>query len=571
MAEPQPDSVKRSRAVEFLEERARLLAPSEEVVNRGLRRCVRHDLRSRRVPGPVPAAPVEGKASPVAAAGDPPVAPRPPAEPITSAVASAKTLQEDEPGRVASTAGKLRSAALAVGTVLGGYRIVGLLGTGGMGQVYRASQLSMNREVAFKVLSPRFSKNARFRERFLREARAAGRLHHHNLISVHDVGEAEGLMYFSMELVEGRSVKDLINESGAITEQQAFEVAEQTLAALAYAHERGVVHRDIKPDNLMINAAGVVKVADLGLARSRNAGEDGEEEDFTTKTGTMMGTPYYMPPEQGRDAHRADHRADLYALGASLYHMICGKVPFDGETAVAILINATTQPLVFPEPGPSAVARRFIGELMAKKAAQRPQSAAAALILLRQLVAGTAPQPVPPPAVEAPVSRLRPLWPWVLIATVVLVAAMAWLWLQRVRPRWQARRDIAELVSGHRYVGALDRLELERGRAEGGWATHIDRLTEQTREDWDRWAGGLAEPAFAACDAAILARKPAEADAALALIEEAWRSPRVVAGLKSREVQIEDARSRGETAEAGRERLRRMVREAFAKAAVAGG
>ncbi len=366
------------------------------------------DTRATALPGAVPAV----------VTGIPPGTFRAtvPAGSVPTAVASAPTISEEEPQpstpvSVAPAAPDTHSVGdgsgsrsmtrtLEPGRQIGGYRIEAMIGAGGMGQVYRATQLSMNRLVALKVLAPRLTRNARFRDRFLREARAAGRLHHPNLIAVHDVNEADGLLYFSMELVEGTSIRDLIGELGTIDEERALDIIRQTLDALRYAHERGIIHRDIKPDNLMLTRTGMVKVADLGLSRSDNPDDDGDE--FTTKTGTMMGTPYYMPPEQGRDAHRADHRADIYATGATLYHMVCGKVPFDGETAIAILINASTQPLTWPEPGPTLPVRRLIAALMARKVADRPQSASDALAMLMHLRTG-------PLAVPGPLAAVRPL------------------------------------------------------------------------------------------------------------------------------------------------------------------
>lgn len=494
-----------------------------------------------------------------------------PVHAIATAVAKAQTISEDEPqpptpiseapaphrSHTGESTAQRRARTLEPGRQLGGYRIEALIGEGGMGQVYRATQLSMNRLVALKVLAPRLTSNARFRERFLREARAAGRLHHPNLIAVHDVNEADGLLYFSMELVEGSSIKDLISELGTIDEERALDIVRQTLDALRYAHERGIVHRDIKPDNLMLTRTGMVKVADLGLSRSDNPDDDGDE--FTTKTGTMMGTPYYMPPEQGRDAHRADHRADIYATGATLYHMACGKVPFDGETAVAILINASTQPLTWPEPGPSQPVRRLIAALMARRVADRPQSASDALAMLKHLHTGPLAIVGPASADRGPIPsgrlrtsvrsraarRRRRRWSvyGVLIALgLAMVGAGAW-WEYTAGPMRDLRRRVGELTAAHRHAAAIGEVEHARaGRV--GDPVALDGLLGQATQAWDVWALKRAQPAFTACDAAIAANRLGDADRALDGIEEAWRSPRACAELEKREQALDQARTR---------------------------
>ena len=256
-----------------------------------------------------------------------------------------------------------------------------------MGQVYQATQLSMSRQVAFKVLAPQLAGNEAFRSRFMREARNAGRLQHPNLIAVHDVGEADGMLFFSMEMVEGESVGDLLKREGRLTDTRALGIVRQALDALAYAHARGLVHRDIKPDNLMLTSAGRVKVADLGLSRA----EENQMDSGTTQSGTMMGTPYYMPPEQGRDARSADGRSDVYALGATLYHMLCGRVPFTGRTPVEVLLNASTNPLSWPDDGPSNVIRAVVAQMMAADPEERYQEAAEASAAIDGLLNGAKP------------------------------------------------------------------------------------------------------------------------------------------------------------------------------------
>jgi len=563
----------RADLIALLEERARLLRPSEDSIGRALRRCVRHELRNqqRRVSArhpaaePVPPSPAPRQATPepalpgsvteVATTADEDA-------PIATAVARAATVNDpsgeshgvpviDTDEQVPRTTTRRRTKRLEAGRVLGGYRIEGLLGVGGMGQVYRANQLSMNRHVALKVLSPRYAENTRFRERFLREARAAGRLAHINLIAVHDVGETEGLLYFSMELIEGRTTRELLGDEagGRLGDERVFAIAEQALEALRYAHAQGVIHRDVKPDNLMITQDGTLKLADLGLSRCDN---EGEEEDFTTKTGTMMGTPFYMPPEQGRDAHRADQRADLYSLGASLYHLACGHVPFEGETAVAILINATTQPLSFPEPGPGEPLRRLITALMEKKPTDRPASAGEALELLRRLRAGQAVRGAartPSPAVSIPSGNAPPSRParrrrgrtlLLIPAAIALIAAGAAAAIY-ADPTATARRSARDFADQHRYAAAVAELARAQERHPASSAA-LQALQATITTTWDQWARAQAAASFATVQAAIAARDFPAAERELARIgrEESWRSPGILADLDVLETNLSE-------------------------------
>ena len=452
-----------SDIIALLEQRAQVLKPDPELIEQAIKRCERYQMAhgsSNDVEESVDEDPVDN--TPAEANGH--VAAEPamamtrdssvieaPSEAIASAESAADALgledsqhPEDDGLSVANTVEESRRTAeqleqhrqvaekhkqkksashkrklLKPDTEIQGYRILGLLGKGGMGQVYRAMQMSMNREVAFKVLSPRFAKSKSFRTRFLREAHSAGRLHHRHLIAVHDVDETpDGMLFFSMELVEGRSVADIIDEDGPMDELESVRIIKQTLEALAYAHERNVIHRDIKPDNIMLDGEGAVKVADLGLSR---IDEEGEKDGRVTAANTMMGTPYYMSPEQSRDAHTVDHRTDLYSVGATLYHMICGEVPFDGETPLDVVVAASTEKLEFIDPQPSTGIKRFIQVMMAKNPDQRPENARAALDILQRLEAN-------PKASISPTNSTKILISIaiiVLIIMLIIVAAMS--------------------------------------------------------------------------------------------------------------------------------------------------
>jgi serine/threonine-protein kinase len=215
-----------------------------------------------------------------------------------------------------------------------GYKIMEKVGSGGMGTVYKARQLSMDRVVALKVLNEKYSANKEFVDRFIREARAAGKLNHPNVIHVHDTSKANNRHYFSMEYVDGFPVKELLRIHGKLDAKRSVDIALQTAKALEFAHENGIVHRDVKPDNIMLSKDGVVKIADLGIAKSFE--EAGLAEGLTKDPRRVMGTPHYMAPEQAL-GKEIDHRVDVYALGATLYHLLTGHTPFSGSTAHEVI------------------------------------------------------------------------------------------------------------------------------------------------------------------------------------------------------------------------------------------
>jgi len=218
-----------------------------------------------------------------------------------------------------------------VGKTLGGYQIVEEIGKGGMGSVYRAKQLALGRVVALKRLSTELT-DEQFIMRFLTEARAAAKLSHPNVVQVYDVGRERGVHYIAMEYVEGRSLEARIKTDGAIEPREAVEIGIDVAKALACARMSNIVHRDIKPDNVLLSNAGQVKVADFGLAKVID-----EPSLGFTQENSGLGTPHYMAPEQATDAKGADHRADIYALGATLYHALVGRPPFIGPSALKIV------------------------------------------------------------------------------------------------------------------------------------------------------------------------------------------------------------------------------------------
>jgi len=261
-----------------------------------------------------------------------------------------------------------RSANLE-GQTLGNYRIHNRIGQGAMGAVYKATQISMDRIVALKILRENLVADREFVRGFLNEARTAGKLNHPNVVRVHDFGEAGGVYYFSMEYVNGQTVEEVLGRDGKIPVKRALEMTRQVADALNHAHGLGIIHRDVKPQNIMVDRRGQVKLTDLGLARA-NRGK-------STDDGPIMGTPYYMAPEIARD-RRYDQRSDLYSLGASLYHMVTGRVPFDGPDSITVIGKHVKEPLTSPrklDPGIPAKVSELIELLMAKNPSLRPSSA----------------------------------------------------------------------------------------------------------------------------------------------------------------------------------------------------
>src|SRR4051795_1968019 len=210
----------------------------------------------------------------------------------------------------------------------GRYEIQREIARGGMAEVYLARDQSLNRPVALKALFPEFAREPSFVERFRREAQAAANLNHPNIVSIYDWGQESGTYFIVMEYVEGRSLRELIQSEGAIEPGQAADIAAEIASALAFAHRSGVVHRDVKPGNVLLTDSGTVKVTDFGIARAGTS-------DGLTQTGSVMGTATYFSPEQAQGLP-VDGRSDVYALGVVLYEMVTGVAPFTGDNPVAI-------------------------------------------------------------------------------------------------------------------------------------------------------------------------------------------------------------------------------------------
>ncbi|MFT5424079.1 MAG: serine/threonine protein kinase [Phycisphaerales bacterium] len=275
------------------------------------------------------------------------------------------------------------------GQKIPGYKILGKLGSGAMATVYKAKQISLDRTVALKKLPEKFSSNPQFIERFFAEGRSAAQLNHPNIVQAFDVGNEGDIYYFVMEYVEGWTVHDDIVKHKRFTEAEAVETIMQVAEALEHAHARGLIHRDVKPKNIMIAKEGIVKLADMGLARGMSDVEAAEAEK-----GKAFGTPYYISPEQIRGEMEIGPPADIYSLGATFYHMVTGSVPFEAKSPSEVMRKHLKAELVPPDhvnSKLSAGVSEVIEMMMAKKAADRYQNCTDLLLDLRAVKGGEQP------------------------------------------------------------------------------------------------------------------------------------------------------------------------------------
>lgn len=339
----------------------------------------------------------------------------------------------------------MNSSARTMPERLGGYRIVKELGRGGMGAVYLARQLSLDRNVAVKTIQNDWSANPRAVARFIREAYAAAQLTHHNVVQIYDLGQDSGVNFFSMELVEGGSLDDLLKREGRLNPKQAATYILHAARGLRFAHDHGMIHRDIKPANLMLTNDCLVKVADLGLVKTPSQADEeqtrGDEDSnvllasarsHVTGAGSTLGTPAYMAPEQAEDATSVDHRADIYSLGCTFYALLVGKPPFANRSAVEILSKIKTEPIarvdsLVKDVPPQLVA--IVQKMTAKSPSDRYNSLIEVIQELEQYLDAGAQQPreradslaqLANQLQQIPAARLRGLLPLVLPGVYVL-------------------------------------------------------------------------------------------------------------------------------------------------------
>jgi serine/threonine-protein kinase len=399
-----------------------------------------------------------------------------------------------------------------IGTLFDGrYQVERKLGAGGMANVYLAEDQELGRRVAIKILNDRHANDEQFVERFRREAKNAAALSHPNIVSIYDRGEAEGSYYIAMEYLDGRSLKELIISRGPAPLNVAIEYARQILSALRFAHRHGIVHRDIKPHNVLVDAEGRVKVTDFGIARAGTS--------QMTEAGSIVGTAQYLSPEQARGTG-VDQRSDLYSLGIVLYELVTGTLPFNGDTPVEIAMKHLSQNAELPSTIRPELPRELdlvVTRALAKDPDERyqsaeemdadlerlargaavsaeteesatqimraptgPMSATAATMIVPPRRGAYAPvPPLPPPVyydLEEPIHR-RPVWPWVAAFLFVIGAAVGgWFLYDQISNKFAANK----VVPVEMYINMREQQARDKIRA-GGFTpvvnTHSSRQT----------------------------------------------------------------------------------------------
>jgi beta-lactam-binding protein with PASTA domain len=354
----------------------------------------------------------------------------------------------------------------------GRYRIRERIGSGGMADVYCAEDTQLGRDVALKILHRRFAQDQEFVKRFQREAQSAAALQHPNVVNVFDRGRHDGTYYIAMEYLPGATLKEVMARDAPLSQEDAIDYALQILQAAGFAHRRGVIHRDLKPHNVMITGGGQAKVTDFGIARA------GASE--MTETGSIMGTAQYLSPEQAQ-GQGVSAASDLYSVGVILYELLTGQVPFGGDSAVSIALKHVSEPVPPPSrlrpdmhPALEAVVMRALVKDPAGRFASAEEFTEALLTVRQAIVSGVDGgtelfAPVAPPPEERPRRR----WPWVaaLLALLALAGAALAFFLTRTD------EVTVPAVVGQKFTTASERLERE------GFEVEIRRARNARAED----------------------------------------------------------------------------------------
>lgn len=427
-----------------------------------------------------------------------------------------------------------------LGTTLGGVQLSEKLGAGGMGSVYLGVQTALGRKVAVKILPDHLSRDTEYIARFQREATSAGKLEHPNIVAVYDIGHQDGKYFIVMQYVEGESLQAALDVMGALHPRDAAQILVGVLDGLQHAHDQGIVHRDVKPDNVLLTKNNQPKILDFGLAISTEA------ERRLTETNTVVGTPYFISPEQakGRPAIPA---SDVYSAGVMLYYLVTGRVPFSGQNALAILnkhIHETPVSPVNLNPKVPPALNGIVLRMMAKRPEDRYRTAAAAMKDLQAFLEGRSPTALP--RQTSTVSQRRPavLWPWIAGGVAAAFLAGVVLLAGNDRPNRptpsptpfpmaaspsespelaQARRDVAEIQTEASveagksqnkdfavFVDCLRRLDLLATRFANhkGIAPIVEAGRRSVRESAELEAKNIADSLRARLEAARAAKDP---------------------------------------------------------------
>ncbi|MFM1802011.1 MAG: hypothetical protein RJA81_1363, partial [Planctomycetota bacterium] len=313
------------------------------------------------------------------------------------------------------------------GTKIGIYELGPPIGTGGMATVYAAQDLSLERTVALKILPPKSSEDNEVLQRFLLEGKAAAQLDHPNIARIHALGHDSTYYYLAFEYVEGRTVRQWIEDRGRIEIDQVLDWSIQVADALAHADRRGVVHRDIKPSNLIVTPSNQIKLVDLGLARRYET----QGQVDLTQSGVTLGTFDYISPEQARDPRNVDIRSDLYSLGCTMFHMLSGQPPFPGQNVVQKLLQhqekAPPNLAEIQHETPEALSA-LVRRLMAKSPADRPASAEICAMELREISASLKSSSNDSLEVEPSCLKGTLLWLIPAIVMAFIVTSVSWFW-----------------------------------------------------------------------------------------------------------------------------------------------